>query len=239
MRQAAIRGSSMLSTDHDNLDPFLDIVSNVVGILIVVAVLIAVSVSVATTTVYAPLLYEPPSELSWGDEFLCLDQRVAFVESREILSQLEQFSKKQYGSGWNCDLGGISQTWQKWIANKEQFHGEHFCIGDFFWNESSQCAFFSISLMPENRADDLKQLRSEKSRFREFLATKDPAMDGITLIAAPSGFREFQVARDIAKSAGFHVEVRIAPNENLYWTLYGQFTDQDVDKQQPADRDVQ
>lgn len=221
MRRAALTDRFASSTDDDNLDPFLDIISNVVGILIVVAVLIAVSISAATTTVYAPLLYQAPEELVWLDEVFCIGGRVALCDGPEVCLQLEQFAKKQYGSGWEFDLNGISEAWQQWKENKEEFHGKYFRIDDFFWRESSQCAYLSLSLLQENAGDDLKKLRSEESWFRSFLSTKDPAKEGVALIVTPTGFKEFQVARDLAKSMGFHVKVRIFKKDNLLWTVYG------------------
>lgn len=221
MRCVAHHNRQSVSMDHDNLDPFLDIISNVVGILIVVAVLIAISISTATTTVHAPLLYEPPAEIAWEEEVFCSNGRVLPVEGNELASQLHQFARIQFGSDWRCDQRGVSIAWKYWLENKDSFQGQYFRVGDFYWDDDAQYASALLTPVAES-GDDLKKLKSKESWFRNFLATKDPARDGITLIASPTGFREFQAARDIAKSAGFHVQVRIFKSDTIYWTLYGQ-----------------
>jgi hypothetical protein len=205
-RRARSRGAE---SDSSNLDPFLDIISNVVGILIVLAILIAISVSAATTTVYAPMTYKAPPNMTWNDAFICLEGRVVESDGANLRLQLEQFAKRQLGSRWNWHRDELNNVWKLWIASKASFQTENFCIEEFCWNSADQLAFISLQLKPDNSGDGYVKLKSGDSKFEEFLKSKDPTRDGIILCVAPSSYREFQAARNIAKAAGFHVKVYI------------------------------
>lgn len=221
MRYVARLRESDSSMDQSNLDPFLDIVSNVFGVLIVVAVLIGVSVTAATTTVRAPQIYEAPKSLEWKTLY-CLDGRVAPSEPETFTTKLEEFAKLQFGNRWQWTYECLVQVWQHWKKNSETFCDENFGIVNFDWDENSRTASFYLSLLENNSADNLQSLRSGKSKFEAWLKELEPNEHGLLMVVSPASFQEFQQARDIAKAAGFHVSVLIRDSEKTSVVMYAE-----------------
>lgn len=199
-------------TPTQNLDSFLDILTNTVGVLMFIGLFVALISLEAGTIVKTPLVSNPNKNSHF---FEVTKDRVMYIDTNEIERQLRDFSASfpscqrptmpdySYSSNYeyyyqqlaeyrNCLLNQMSKI--------NSFEGKT----DNYQVTINQDSLVYRPISPQ-AGEDPKQLVKADSQYNKVLATLDPQKDYLAFVVRPDSFKAFRQAREQAYQKGFSV----------------------------------
>ncbi|MEL6787678.1 MAG: hypothetical protein AAFO76_09765 [Cyanobacteria bacterium J06607_15] len=200
MRSRARRRNN---SNSQNLDSFLDILTNTVGVLMFIslfATLIATGSSPKTNiTIQTPLSSPTEKESLW---FEIQGNKVSHLNLREVREKELQLT----GNLPNCNRGSGESNYQSCLLS---------VLGrqsNFRVNTDSyrvRAVDQGVSLLFQPQSDDIgettTQLTTADSSYQQVLSQYDPSKDYLVFIVRPDSFEAFRTARKLAWDAGYEV----------------------------------
>ncbi|MEZ4294025.1 MAG: hypothetical protein R3B70_03540 [Polyangiaceae bacterium] len=176
-----------------SLDSFLDIVTNVVGVLILIAVVTVlgageISVSAGPSSLSAP---RPTAERVL---FECIGEEVYFVDEKENVRLVQEAARAAL-KGNRLTPGALEQ----FLRDTDVGDATHRVQVSFATDDSTPV--WSFRLRPGARGDTLDSLESPTSAFRRKLAELPPGTF-VYFVVHDDSFAVFQKARDLARERG-------------------------------------
>ncbi|MGI0483561.1 hypothetical protein ACN4EE_22610 [Geminocystis sp. CENA526] len=220
MRKRRIRTNNHPS---QNLDSFLDILTNTVGVLMFIGLFVSLLAVEAGTIIRTPLRAET-------------NKKPYFFEVRN--NQIFQVSDPKLDSAVertlttlpNCKIPEIPQNIPSYLYNFyiEEIEKYELCISNRnsllqrfnynneyysmnFTNDGSLKYEAKISALGENK----NQLRDKNSKFNGTLKQLNPNVNYIAFIVRPDSFEAFRVAREKAWSLGYEVGWEPIPDDQM------------------------
>ncbi len=196
-----------------NLDPFLDIITNVIGLLVIFAALVGLSVGGLETALAFPVLRDTPEETQFVN-ICCFESRVAPLNHTEIYEQqMERDSARKFGN---------SSTWGEWAAFCEQrdYHDDYMEVDGIELSDTTVQIRYQIR--PDGLAETFQEICKDDSRFEKLLETKDPERDVIYFYVDKERFSAFRRARQHARAKGFRTGWEPFAISKIYMTVFGE-----------------
>lgn len=201
-----------------NLDPFLDIITNVIGLLVIFAALVGLSVGGLESTMGFPVLKKPEEDSHFVD-FCCFDSKIAHFDHEGIYYD-EMIPDVQKA------LGDYA-VWEQQVA----YWNERSYRDDSMFVERVEDDGFNVTLVYGIRefgsGESFQDVCRNDSKFAAFLDTKDPDIDVIYFYVDGDSFSVFKKARQIARERGFRTGWRPFPSNRAYMCVSGEGTGAD------------
>lgn len=196
-----------------NLDSFLDILTNTVGVLMFVSLFITLITVQTGAIVRTPLVKESKKQAYF---FEISNNRIAYIDDKSVNRELSQVldnlpscnepalpsSIDEYSSqNYLLQLQEYERCRQTMIEQIKSFQTEtEFYRVRFVGNDS---LFYEPK--SERIGETIDELTQKNSNFTNLLKTINPKTDYLAFIVRPDSFATFRVARKQAWDKGFDV----------------------------------
>ena len=210
MRNRRYRKNNALS---QNLDSFLDILTNTVGVLMFISLFITVVAVESSTIVQTPLVSQSKKKPHF---FEVNGNRITYIDDDEIDHQIELLTK----SLPECLVPDVPETadtyWYQYYLNRiQEYESCRMEILDSFKVFRGQTNYYKVRfydldaliyepIKPEV-GESYKQIGKTNSEFTNILSKLDPKTDYLAFIVRPDSFAGFRMARKQAWKAGYNV----------------------------------
>jgi hypothetical protein len=210
-----MRGRSRRKTTPpaQNLDSFLDVMTNTVGCLMFISLFVSLFVSKGNLVVQTPLASETkkiPRFFEINDNRITyLDDEKVGVEIEKLIGNLPACNPPNYSD--NFDIAGS----EDYVRRRGDYES---CVrnrGLRLTNFSTQTEFYNIKMVnpatfsmvyepiPTKKGENKVELALKNSSFQATLAKLNPSKDYVAFIVRPDSFSAFRVARKQAATKGF------------------------------------
>ena len=201
-----------------NLDSFLDILTNTVGVLMFVGLFISVVAVQSATIVRTPLVSSTDNKPRFfevnGNKVTYLDQEKAQLELSNFSKSLPDCLKPELPTD-NLDI--YSYNYDYYI---QQIQEHQKCVVD----KTEQIKDFRVQIphyevrvnidsslgivyepLAANTGESARELSQANSKFQSIIKNLNPQTDYLAFIVRPDSFAAFRQAREIAWKQGFDV----------------------------------
>jgi len=201
-----------LATPTQNLDSFLDILTNTVGVLMFISLFVSLVTVEAGTVIRTPLV----SNSRKSPQFFELrDNRLSYVDTSAAIAQVDKFlaslppcqkpeiPDRPLPSLYEYYLSQI-ETYQACERNKIQqlalYRGtiDHYSV-------RVEAGGMAYKLREGTQRELPEELAENNSDFRQLLKQLNPQTDYLAFLVRPDSFKAFRQARQLAWEAGFDV----------------------------------
>ena len=202
------------STPSQNLDSFLDILTNTVGVLMFISLFVTLIAVEADSIVKTPLVSETQKKPRF---FEIRDRKITYIDDEKVGQEID----KLIGSLPNCnppdfDLSSelssnqylIQLSNYKSCINNRASRLVNFRIRtDYYDVTMTNPSTFSLRYepIPTRDGETKEELVFPESEFNKVLANFDPNEDYLAFIVRPNSFSAFRAAREQAWAQGFDV----------------------------------
>lgn len=203
-----------LSTPSQNLDSFLDILTNTVGVLMFISLFVTLIAVEADSIVKTPLVSETKKNPRF---FEIRDNKITYIDDEKVGEEIDRL----IGSLPNCnppdfdlssDIGSSQYLIQlsnyKSCVNSRANRLVNFRTRTDYYNVTmTNPSTFSLRYepIPTRDGETKEELAIPESNFNEILTTLDPNKDYLAFIVRPDSFSAFRAAREQAWEKGFDV----------------------------------
>lgn len=210
MRSRARRRNNHVS---QNLDSFLDILTNTVGVLMFISLfvtLIATGSSPKTrVTIQTPLASSTDKDSLW---FELNGNKISHLDLRQVREQELELS----GNLPNCNKPSSSPNSSDYISRQNNYESCLLSILGRQTNFRASTRNYQISTvdrgvsllfdpLSEDIGETISQLKAPNSNFQQVLSQFNPNKDYLVFIVRPDSFEAFRAARKQAWDAGYEV----------------------------------
>jgi hypothetical protein len=198
-----------------NLDSFLDIMTNTVGVLMFVSLFITLVAVQSGTTIRTPLVSQTRKN---AHLFEIVDNQVSYLDTDAISQQIKDFVKTLPDCSEPIEPYSYSlDELERYVEAVRQYES---CIDEKAsrvrefkpQTDSYQAQLIDIESfsweyqrLAKNVGTANEQLSKADSQFKEILSRLDPEKDYIAFIVRPDSFSTYRQAREIAWKKGFNV----------------------------------
>ncbi len=207
------RGRRRNNQITQNLDSFLDVLTNTVGVLMFISLFVTLIATGGSSknkiTIQTPLSSPTDKESLW---FEIKDNRVSYLNLRQVREKELELSSNL--PNCNKPLGSIGS--RDYAFRQENYQS---CLFSIIGRQSNfQAATKNynvrtvddgISLIFNPISDEVgetaSQLATADSQFQQVLSKNNPNEDYLVFIVRPNGFETFREARKKAWDAGYKV----------------------------------
>ena len=201
------------SIPTQNLDSFLDILTNTVGVLMFISLFVTLITVEAGNIIRTPLVAESKKIAYY---FEVAGNKVNYIEQGKIDAQLDNFLRSlptcyEPNIPKNPSLS-LSQYYQEQIREYEYCQNEK---NQKLKNFRGTTSHYDVQFMNSNslvykpkasaKRESKKELTQKNSDFRKILEELDPRINYLAFIVRPDSFEAFRVARQQARKYGFDV----------------------------------
>lgn len=196
---------------QQNLDSFLDILTNTVGVLMFMSLFITLVAVQSSTIVRTPLAKETDKKPKFfeisGNRVIYLDTESANQQIQEFLGNLPTCVEPSYISGFVDSYLDELRNYQSCIQDKSQqlkefrvktknYEVELFDLDARAWQYNPKSV---------NSGESGQELTQVNSEYRTTLSQFAPEKDYLAFLVRPDSFATFRQVREIAWKAGFDV----------------------------------
>jgi hypothetical protein len=201
-----------------NLDSFLDILTNTVGVLMFISLFVTLVTAQAGTIVRTPLVSKSRKIPQF---FEVRENRVAQLDTQSVVLQVSDF----INSLPDCEEPAISAPSSSVLYQDylEQLNQYETCLQNrvaalnnyrakipyyevrVYVNSSSSDLVYAYEPSKEDKGESARELEQTDSEFKEAIAQLDPKQDYIAFLVRPDSFEAFRAARKLSWSQGFDV----------------------------------
>ncbi|GAB4542779.1 MAG: hypothetical protein Tsb0014_35860 [Pleurocapsa sp.] len=218
------RARRRLAVPEQNLDSFLDILTNTVGVLMFISLFVTLiatgSSSKSKLVIQTPLASETKKEPLW---FEIRDNQVTYLNKERV--DEEQY--KLFGNLPYCVPPDVSSNLglsanAEYLRRLENYNSCKVSRSRRLSNFQFQTEYYDVvtvdgSLRFEpvfgKDGETEEQLRAESSQFNQVLAKFDPSKQYLAFIVRPDSFTAFRAARKQAWAQGYEVGWEPHPSE--------------------------
>ena len=184
-----------------SLDSFLDIVTNVLGLLILICALTIISTQDIQISLGTPIMADVDDDLKRRC-FECRDNRLVPLDSDYREAELKAVFKSGMSDSERTrkikELDGSTAS--------NGFHQFKIEIREIkFGRQTLRSMNLTVTAVDEKVGDTLSQMRKPDSELSKRLAEMDPKKHWLYFIVRPDSFEAFRAARKYAKKRGFQV----------------------------------
>ena len=207
MRNRARRRNAVPS---QNLDSFLDILTNTVGVLMFISLFVTLIAVEADSIVQTPLASKTEKTPRF---FEIRDNKITYIDDEKVGAEIEQL----IGNLPSCNqpqfsVDGNSQEYIRELGNYRS------CIqsrSGRLVNFQTQTDFYTVTMrnpstfsllyepIPNQEGENKDQIVTKESVFNQVLAKLNPKEDYVAFIVRPDSFSAFRAARQQAWDKGF------------------------------------
>ncbi len=204
-----------LLTPSQNLDSFLDIMTNTVGVLMFVSLFISLVAVSSGTTIRTPLVTQTKKhpflfEIK-DNQVRYIDVGTAQAEINRFINSLPTCEKPPEPYGNSADeldfyfeqvyqyrlcLGGQLEELKNFSAETDYYKVQLVDLESFAWEYQPK---------PNIKGESAGEIADADSKFRDILQKIDPSQSYLAFIVRPDSFSAFRSARKIAWEQGFNV----------------------------------
>ncbi|MFM6076190.1 MAG: hypothetical protein ACKPB9_32160 [Dolichospermum sp.] len=196
---------------QQNLDSFLDILTNTVGVLMFMSLFITLVAVQSSTIVRTPLAKETDKKPKFfeisGNRVIYLDNESANQQIQEFLGNLPTCVEPSYISGFVDSYLDELRNYQSCIQDKSQqlkefrvetknYEVELFDLDAGAWQYNPKSV---------NSGESGQEVTQVNSEYRTALSQFAPEKDYLAFLVRPDSFATFRQVREIASKAGFDV----------------------------------
>ncbi|MGB5595517.1 MAG: hypothetical protein WBM62_15985 [Crocosphaera sp.] len=202
-----------LNSPSQNLDSFLDILTNTVGVLMFISLFITVVAVESSTIVTTPLVSNTQKKPRF---FEVRNNKISYINDEEIDRQIAILMKKLP----ECSLPELpsnldSYTYQYYLDRIKEYETCRVQTIQSFKGFKGETKHYKVKfydldallyepLTPET-GESYKTIAQTDSEFNKTLEKFDPNTDYLAFIVRPDSFSAFRVARKKAWKAGYNV----------------------------------
>lgn len=188
-----------------SFDSFLDIVTNVVGVMVLIAIVTVVNAAGMTVSLGMPMA-RPAPETSDRISLECRGNRVVRIDEDELNRLFEEAVLEHTGKTWeDLDFDEADQV-PKLFDNRD--------IGNSFYRIKFELTEFSTGFSRVKRpawifeprqavqGESVGEFREETSAYQQLLTSLDATKHYLFFTVHPDSFEAFRAARRIARRRG-------------------------------------
>jgi hypothetical protein len=215
MRKRVTRKSKHI---NQNLDSFLDTLTNTVGVLMFVSLfisLLALQAGKERATILTPLVSQTDKKPRF---FELSENKITYIDDESIDRQIEEFlgesscqkpqepENMQDLSRYN-DYTLAIREYQLCLTNQAQGLQTFRPKNSYYQASLIDAKAFAWEYTPLNneQGENVNTLKQKNSEFSKVLTQLDPNKDYLAFLVRPNSFEAFRVARDRAWKQGFKV----------------------------------
>ena len=210
MRSRARRRNNHVS---QNLDSFLDILTNTVGVLMFISLFVSLIAAGSTpktkVTIQTPLSTPTKKESLW---FEIRNNKVSYLDLRQVREKELELS----GNLPNCNKPLSSPDAPDYIIRQNNYQSclssilgrqSNFRVTTDNYDVSTVERGVSLEFQPISAqiGEDSQRLAGANSQFKQVLSRYNPNQDYLVFIVRPDSFETFRAAKKIAWDAGYQV----------------------------------
>jgi hypothetical protein len=196
-----------------NLDSFLDILTNTVGVLMFISLFISLISIQASTTIRTPLVSKSEKKAHY---FEVRGKRVIYLDDAAIDRQLTML----VSSLPKCNRPNIPQNldsyfYQYYLDDMAEYEACASRAFERLKGFQAQTENYNVRLVgvdalmyeptAENSGESIKELAKSNSEFGAVLRRLNPQTDYLAFIVRPDSFSAFRAAREQAWKKGFDI----------------------------------
>jgi hypothetical protein len=196
-----------------NLDSFLDIMTNTIGVLMFVSIFVSLLTAEAGTVIRTPLRSETSKV---GKFFEIRNNQVFYLSDSKLQTEID----KIVATLPTCKSPEVpknipSYLYSFYIQEVEQYEQciktRNIKLENFYYNNGNYLVSFTdqgslkYDASSSSQGEDSKQLKNTNSNFINTLKNLNPEINYVAFIVRPDSFEAFRVAREKAWSLGFDV----------------------------------
>ena len=222
MRRRRLRNKNYPS---QNLDSFLDILTNTVGVLMFIGLFVSLLAVEAGTIIRTPLVSKSNKIAHFfeirNNQVFYLDYPKVDYKIDKLLKKLPKCYPPNIPESVNSYLYDYDFYLEKIQKYQTCWSKRHAQLRRFYVNTGYYVVSFidgdSLKYEPISTAtgDDKQELRANISRFNEILKQLDPSINYLAFIVRPDSFATFRVAREKAWQQGFDVGWEPFPQNSI------------------------
>jgi hypothetical protein len=196
---------------QQNLDSFLDILTNTVGVLMFISLFITLVAVQSSTIVRTPLAKETDKKVNFfeisGNRVIYLDNKSVTQQIKDFLGNLPECNKPSYISGFIDGYLDELRNYQSCVQNQLQQLKEFRAETKNYEVELVDLKSLSWQYNPKspNDGESGMELNRSNSEYRNILSKLETDKDYVAFLVRPDSFSAFRQAREIAWKAGFDV----------------------------------
>ena len=202
------------SSPDQNLDSFLDILTNTVGVLMFISLFVSLIAVEADSIVKTPLASKTDKNPRF---FEIRENKITYIDDQKVGQDIEQV----IGNLPNCnrpdfdlDPNTDSERYLRGLSNYKT------CVssrGRRLTNFRTTTEYYNVSMVnpstfslryepiPNKEGEEEEQFTLPESQFSQILAELNPQEDYLAFIVRPDSFKGFRAAREQAWNLGFDV----------------------------------
>lgn len=196
---------------QQNLDSFLDILTNTVGVLMFISLFITLVAVQSSTIVRTPLVNQSDKRANFfeirGNRVIYLDNKSATQQIEDFISNLptcvepsssylDTYSYLDELRSYNNCVAEKIQQLKNFRAETKNYEIELVSLKSMSWKYSPKST---------TRGESGTELAQPNSEYQKILAQLDLQKDYLAFLVRPDSFSTFRQARQIAWKAGFDV----------------------------------
>ncbi|MBL1209846.1 hypothetical protein [Geminocystis sp. GBBB08] len=220
-----MRGRRTRKINHpsQNLDSFLDILTNTVGVLMFIGLFVSLLAVETGTIIRTPLRTETNKN---GKFFEVRNNQVFNLSDPQLEREIQQVLNTLP----NCKTPNITENIPSYLYNFYLQEVEKYdqCIKtrnmrleNFYYDNGNYLISFTnqgslkYDINASSQGEDSQQLKNTNSKFINALKQLNPEINYIAFIVRPDSFQTFRAAREKAWSLGFDVGWEPIPQDQI------------------------
>lgn len=212
-----MRRRNRRKTNHSsqNLDSFLDILTNTVGVLMFISLFVTLFAVEAETIVRTPLSSKTEKTPRF---FEIRDNKVTYVDDEQVGAEIEQLMGSLPACHQPQMPEGLDFSLYNYYSNRMQDYRD--CISSRarrLTNFQTQTSHYNVTLVnpgsfsllyepiPNAFGETKEEIETADSDFKQIMSELNPNKDYLAFIVRPDSFSTFRSAREQAWALGFDV----------------------------------
>ncbi|MEM8780024.1 MAG: hypothetical protein AAGF26_14355 [Cyanobacteria bacterium P01_G01_bin.49] len=202
-----------LSSPNQNLDSFLDILTNTVGVLMFISLFITVVAVESSTIVSTPLVSNTQKKPRF---FEVRDNKITYIDDEEVdrqiallMAGLPECTSPDAPSNFD------TYTYQYYLERIKEYQSCRLQTIQSFQSFKAETRHYNVTFydldalqyepITPDTGESYKTISQTDSEFQKTLEKFDPTVDYLAFIVRPDSFSAFRSARKQAWEAGYNV----------------------------------
>ncbi|PSF39314.1 hypothetical protein C7H19_00560 [Aphanothece hegewaldii CCALA 016] len=205
-----------------NLDSFLDILTNTVGVLMFVSLFITLITVQTGAIVKTPLVKKSQKQPHF---FEINHNRVAYIDDKLVNSQLSQVLENLPSCNEPKPPSAIDESsYQDYLFQLQEYESCRQIMVEQIKSFQTETKFYQVRFVgqdsllyvpkSEKIGDSMDELKQKDSNFTNLLKSMNPQTEYLAFIVRPDSFATFRAARKQAWDKGFDVGWEPHPQES-------------------------
>ena len=209
------RNKKLNTVPEQNLDSFLDILTNTVGVLMFVSLFVTLITVEADSIVRTPLASATKKNPRF---FEIRDNKITYINDAQVGAEIDRVvenlpSCNKPDFSLNSDLAAS----REYISRMNNYRSCLQSRASRLINFQTQTKYYTVKMVNASTFSLLykpietqpgeaeEQFSQPNSDFNQILAELDPSQDYLAFIVRPNSFSSFRAARELAWAQGFEV----------------------------------